>query len=118
MSEFVEVNAAEITGPALDWVVAQIEGVSCTPHTIKRFYRPSTDWAQGGPLLERFSSLIDSYLFGVAEHDDCKCDELVFSEHYRTFYSEISLPKICRHIVSAVLGDVVQVPAQLVEVKA
>jgi len=79
-------------------------------------WSPSTDWAQGGPLLERFSTLIDSYLMEAAEKDYCRCDELIFSEHYRPFYSEISLPKICRVIVAAKLGDVVQVPVELMEV--
>ena len=77
-------------------------------------FRPSTDWALGGPLLEKFNSLIDSHLMDVAAKDHCSCDELIFSEHYRPFYSEISLPKICRAIVAAKLGDVVHVPKELI----
>ena len=41
----------ELTGAALDWAVAKCEGI----HLIVDFtqYKPSTDWAQGGPITER-----------------------------------------------------------------
>ena len=58
-------KTSELTGPALDWAVAKCEGVEVeyindgitrcvlrvTPFT--GMYRPSTDWSQGGPLIER-----------------------------------------------------------------
>ena len=54
------VKVSELTGDALDWAVAKCEG-----HTglwieddlhgnhISRPYTPSTDWSQGGPIIER-----------------------------------------------------------------
>jgi len=46
----------ELTGTALDWAVAKCEGF--TPHAaasivIMESYRPSTDWAQAGQIIER-----------------------------------------------------------------
>lgn len=68
MSEMVEVQTSELIGPALDWAIAKIEGVKLsqsnwsyqlrisggvtTPHGGK--YSPSTNWSQGGPLIERY----------------------------------------------------------------
>jgi hypothetical protein len=42
----------ELTGNALDWAVAKCEGyrLDLVPEDS---YTPSTDWAQGGPIIER-----------------------------------------------------------------
>lgn len=110
MSEFVEVNAAELTGPALDWVVAQIEGVSCTPHTIMRFYRPSTDWAQGGPL-------IDKYNIQLTPHGnlwDAQTDLKMGPSSWARQFGTTPLISLCRAIVAAKHGNLVMVPSVLV----
>jgi hypothetical protein len=39
----------ELTGAALDWAVAKCEDVYCFDGS----YTPSTDWSQGGPIIER-----------------------------------------------------------------
>ena len=58
----------ELIGPALDWAVAKCEGL--VPNVVQEMagpfiaysvmngrswieYRPSTDWSQGGPIIER-----------------------------------------------------------------
>lgn len=65
-------KTAELTGAALDWAVAKCEGETVkwegkgthaflTTHEIRvladwdtaQEYTPSTDWAQGGPIIER-----------------------------------------------------------------
>lgn len=56
-------KTSELNGPALDWAVAKCEGVDveyitdgitkcllCNP---SGRYAPSTDWSQGGPIIER-----------------------------------------------------------------
>lgn len=66
-------KTANLTGPALDWAVAKCEGrgiefddprdpwltrdgISDQPlHS----YTPSTDWSQGGPIIEREGMLIE-----------------------------------------------------------
>ena len=50
-------RTSELTGAALDWAVAKCEGLPVTEkHYDLRFideYPFSTDWAQGGPIIER-----------------------------------------------------------------
>ena len=59
-------KTAELTGAALDWAVAKIEqewtdedrwyntiGYVDTGDVDDEPYYPSTDWAQGGPIIER-----------------------------------------------------------------
>ena len=48
----------ELTGAALDWAVAKCEGVtegkdSAWYYDRRNAYNYSTDWAQGGPIIER-----------------------------------------------------------------
>jgi len=43
-------KTSELTGAALDWAVAKCEGQ--TYHG-PAWTKPSTDWAQGGPIIER-----------------------------------------------------------------
>jgi hypothetical protein len=65
----MKINTAELTGAALDWAVAMCEGWQYTtardntgqyPWLVKvgkdidpKQYRPSSNWAQGGPIIER-----------------------------------------------------------------
>jgi len=44
-------KTSELTGAALDWAVAKCEGyrLDLVP---EGEYTPSTDWAQGGPIIE------------------------------------------------------------------
>ena len=51
-------KTSELTGAALDWAVAKCEGVINGDDLdigfiLERGYTPSTDWAQGGPIIER-----------------------------------------------------------------
>ena len=44
----------ELTGVALDWVVAKCEDIDLIPHRGGWTYASySSDWAQGGPIIER-----------------------------------------------------------------
>lgn len=45
----------ELIGPALDWAVAKCEGVNYHGPAWTKF---STDWAQGGPIIEQERLLI------------------------------------------------------------
>jgi hypothetical protein len=51
-------KTSELTGAALDWAVAKCEGVlmrweRSTHDEAPLEYSPSTDWVQGGPIIER-----------------------------------------------------------------
>ena len=60
----MRVKTRELSGPALDWAVAKCEGDEvryeggCIRPALSQFvdddwYQPSTDWPQGGPIIER-----------------------------------------------------------------
>lgn len=67
----MKIKVSDASGPVLDWLVAKCEGYDCQfddeasgPRLVPQegylhdekpltIYRPSTDWAQGGPLVER-----------------------------------------------------------------
>ena len=62
----------ELTGAALDWAVAKCEGIGEVdkfggvwvlrpnePH-FNEAYTPSTNWAQGGPIIEREKIRLDT----------------------------------------------------------
>lgn len=44
-------KTSELQGAALDWAVAKAE--RRTIDYFRGIYKPSTDWAQGGPIIER-----------------------------------------------------------------
>jgi len=54
-------KTSELTGHALDWAVAMCEGIDHDTAALNImfgddndwFLAPSTDWAQGGPIIER-----------------------------------------------------------------
>ena len=45
----MKIKTSELTGAALDWAVAECENVYCFDGS----YTPSTNWSQGGPIIER-----------------------------------------------------------------
>jgi hypothetical protein len=53
------IKTNELTGAALDWAVAKCEGMLAAPwlwgdeQEVLMRYKFSTNWAQGGPLIER-----------------------------------------------------------------
>ena len=53
----MKVKTSELSGAALDWAVARCEGIKLNEgNTLSNdcdVYAPSTDWAQGGPIIER-----------------------------------------------------------------
>lgn len=129
----VEVKTAELAGPALDWAVAQCEGVeTCWLYgrglarihdfhgnrlieELRPIYSPSTLWSQGGPLIEkcgigvaRFFEPIDGPVMEGMEWAAIWIDDSVRMD------GPTALIAACRAIVAAKLGDTVRVPAALV----
>lgn len=46
-------KVAELSGALLDYWVAQAKGDDFIKYREDGWFRPSSDWSQGGPLLER-----------------------------------------------------------------
>lgn len=102
-------KTSELTGAALDWAVAKCEGVEV--HIVdgeivwRDELRYSTDWADGGPIIERE-----------------KIEVFIEDEQWKA-YSSNSLPKnfdgetplvaAMRCFVASVLGDEVEIPEKL-----
>ena len=133
MSEFVEVKTAELVGPALDWAMAKAEGMTahvaidgniyasaacwirnrrfCAPGA-SEIFKPSIDWAQGGPLRDKYKVDVTEGDHAVSASiltESCECMDAS---------GPTALIAMCRAIVAAKLGDVAQVPAELVGVGA
>lgn len=119
----MKIKIAEATPLQLDWLVAKCEGRS--GETALRdshygVYSPSTNWAQGGPIIERE---------GVGLHRNSKLlylnDEKRWQAHLiialdgpppRTGYDSkgpTSLIAAMRCYVASKLGDEVEVPEDL-----
>lgn len=127
----IEVKSGDLAGPALDWAVAKVENVfvhigdpdlgddlrvfyirgKCLPSVVR--FCPSTDWSQGGPLIEvhqielEWDGADGKAMWWKATHQDIVQFQM----------GETPLIAACRAIVAAHLGEVVSVPAELVENK-
>lgn len=116
MSQFVEVKTAELVGPALELAIATALGIRAFAADGRCYlgngdeasmvmldpWSPSTDWAQGGTLWDEWATSMEHYdgwLVAVVGGDATGPTKLI---------------ALCRAIVSAKMGDVVQVPAELV----
>lgn len=115
----IEVNVSDLIGPALDWAVAKAE---CAPvelpasdvvwHKYAGAYSPSTDWAQGGPLVDKYKPDLQTTAqgeFAAYLNNDTACSDPLIFQSGPTY-----LVALCRVVVAAKLGDVVSVPVELV----
>lgn len=120
-------KTSELIGPALDWAVAKCEGAKNLRENPHRFdkrliikiagrtsymheLRFSTDWSQGGPIIEREDCLPTRY-YGAA-HSRGK----VYQCHLGAgTYMQGSTPLIAamRCYVASKLGDEVEIPEEL-----
>ena len=131
-------NVSDAVGAQLDWLVAKCEGYNClfddevsgpwlVPqegflHDEKPLseFSPSTDWSQGGPIIERKCIGIERHrLDGPREWAACDWHSVVVQGHTcleRSHYVYGPTPLIAamRCVVAANLGDEVDVPDELI----
>lgn len=121
----VKVKTAELTGLALDWSVAKATGINAEisykhdpenhneepceifdNDTVDAF-SPSTDWSQGGPLIDEHDVWLSDYDGACV----ASCEP-----HFGRFIQEgnTNLIAICRAVVATKLGEEVEVPQELV----
>lgn len=113
-------KVAELTGAELDYWVARAEGYKpfftklteqgnriCTISVqgdyggeLARFYRPSTDWAQGGPLIERHAHMLHHF-----ELEQSGWLASAGSPKVGKAQGDTPLVAICRAFVRSVFGD-------------
>lgn len=137
MSRAIEVKTAKLTGAALDWAVAKAAGFELKrlkrewqlrkggeehgrfyPEKAEgfkvcrsrpRYWQPSVDWGQAGPLLE--DQRVDLHFDGSAWWAQVGT---AIRQHPAGVRHESPLVAVCRAIVADRLGDATQVPAELV----
>jgi hypothetical protein len=111
-------KTSELTGAALDWAVAKCEeanigdgyytGVVLSDGEFK--YSPSTDWSQGGPLIEREGMWLYQWN-EQGEPDVGWGSEDKDGNHVRTGPTPLIAAMRC--YVASKLGDEVDVPEKL-----
>lgn len=120
-------KTSELTDIALDWAVAQIElqahddetnllMVTCGDDNGWRF-KPSTDWAQGGPIIER-ERIEWQWLPATDKQHQYGARKPSLGGLNRTFCMDgpTVLIAAMRCYVASKLGDEVDVPNEIVEV--
>ena len=112
-------KTSELTGAALDWAVAKCEGVSVRwsaaheqllvegyPYMV---WQPSTNWAQGGPIIER--ECMDLLCLEGGD-DGWQADRYLHTEKVEA-YGPTPLIAAMRCYVASKLGDEVEIPEEL-----
>ena len=100
-------KTSELTGAALDWAVAKCEGVINgddldVGFILERGYTPSTDWAQGGAIIER-----EMLTVTPAKHAGWQAFAWPKT---RAIWGDTPLEAAMRCYVASKLGDEVEVP--------
>jgi hypothetical protein len=117
-------KTAELSGAALDWAVANIELTGHDDYTNVLMvtvgddndwkYTPSTDWAQGGAIIERewisVSKPVNSLTWVATMHyQNEDTDDVMWMEETGT----TPLIAAMRCYVASKLGDEVEIPDEL-----
>lgn len=127
----MKIKTAELTGPALNWAVAMCEGwqpsaahdaVGKYPWLVKvgkdidpKNYRPSTNWAQGGPIMER-EGIDCTFHPGISDTPGGEIKNYWTATHvdyYGEFESPSLLEAVMRRYVANEIGDEVEIPEEL-----
>jgi hypothetical protein len=105
-------KTAELTGALLDYWVGRAEEVGVTPPPVVeclndkargwKAYSPSTDWAQGGPLIDKYEIDIEKMYTDWLACLLNKTGATIVAE------GDTPLQAICRAVVRAAFGDEVE----------
>lgn len=104
-------KTAELTGAALDWAVAKCE-LGENVEQAGEWWQPSTDWAQGGPIIERErvgvwpSASIEGAWAARPDYE-------AFPNRLAPTIGDTPLIAAMRCYVASKLGDEVDVPDEL-----
>ena len=116
----MKIKTSELTGVALDWAVAKAEGYTgvALESRTGEWYTPSTDWAQGGPIIEREGITLsrnEQKSFVGQQPWVSYFIEHLFTDEYEHEYQYGPTPLIAamRCYVASKLGDEVDVPEEL-----
>jgi hypothetical protein len=99
----MKIKTNELIDDALDWAVALAENWAGADFEAKPY---STDWSQGGPIIEREGICLHRYK-GTAEWSG------TYSAQDPEYFGSTPLIAAMRCYVSSKLGDEVDVPEEL-----
>lgn len=119
----MKINSTELKDLALDWAVAKCEGFTSTQDETETWlehadgrcgysgqYNFSTDWRQGGPIIER-EKITVAYNFDAERWEaDTLTEE---GDGFHNSYGPTPLIAAMRCFVASKLGDEVDVPGEL-----
>lgn len=110
----MKIKTSELIGPALEWAVAKCEGFLCDYQYGGALVSYSSNWAQGGPIIEREGlELKRGYgkplLWAAFAYD---CWNNVRTSTGRTGPTPLIAAMRC--YVASKLGDEIDVPDELV----
>ena len=118
----MKIKTADLIGPALDWAVAVVEGLTeenawTTVEIFKAIragggYWYSTDWSKGGPLIER--EWLDLTSWPNESNEDLRWECTQYDSINCHAFGPTPLIAAMRCVVAATLGDEVEVPDELV----
>jgi hypothetical protein len=112
----IKLKTSELTGAALDWAVAKCElGEAINEVDDPHFY--STDWAQGGPIIER--EWLDVTPWPNESREDMRwhCQQHDTANDFAQ-YGPTLLIAAMRCYVASRVGDEIELPEELKEVMA
>jgi Protein of unknown function (DUF2591) len=104
----MKVKTNELSGAALDWAVAKCEGVIYHGPAWTKY---STDWAQGGPIIEREGINLDNYAKNPKWSAWTPAPDRESGEAQA--YGPTPLIAAMRCYVASKLGDEVEIPEEL-----
>ena len=114
----MKIKTADLIGPALDWAVAKCLQPGYEEWRLIRWIEhglaPSTNWSQGGPLIEQERINVKSNLARMREHpeydwlSDCPEKRICVS-----FSGHTPLIAAMRCFVASRLGEEVDIPEEL-----
>lgn len=124
----VKIKTSQLTGAALDWAVARAEGyawrlergcygsgyhvvIEEPAPSVKRFsvFRPSSDWGQGGRLVE-------SHKIWLSAPINCRVEwRASVDDSCGSIGGGNALEAACKAVVESLLGPEIEIPEELVE---
>ena len=102
-------KTSELTGHALNWAVARCEGGVGDNQLIGAWYTPSTDWAQGGSIIEREGFCIQPFKGGW----ECFVAHRLFEDDHHHSTGPTPLIAAMRCYVASKLGAEIDIPKEL-----
>lgn len=113
-----QVKTSLLTGLALDWATGVAlygdAGIyicgGAVFHSENGHWAPSTDWEDGGPLIDLYLVQLEPDGLTWRAKTDCRRG----MAHYEEGSGPSALVAMCRAIVASLLGELVGVPKELV----